>query len=170
MTEPTTPPHLIPHMVPHITGGGYKWMPPIEDSDGDKVQVYESSYGPSPHVWLAVNNADNADTVHLNLDQVEQLRDQLGWLAEQHYQKEGLPVKRTRKELKVEVRRLRAELTAERQKFAAVNDRCGKTIRAINEARDVLANWSRGTTSFTGQATITGGRDGNGGIPEETRP
>lgn len=59
-------------------------------------------------------------------------------------------MRRTRKELKAEIRDLHQdmanmseELAAERRKFAAVNDRCGKAIHAINEARNVLTIWPR---------------------------
>lgn len=57
-------------------------------------------------------------------------------------------MRRTRKELKAEIRLLRQErdelvvgLREEQQKFVAVNDRCGKAIVAINAARDTLSNW-----------------------------
>jgi len=49
--------------------------------------------------------------------------------------------RRTRKELKAEIRRLQVALKEEQQKFSVVNDRCGKTLQAINEARDVLNSW-----------------------------
>jgi len=49
--------------------------------------------------------------------------------------------RRKRKELKADIRELREALAEERQKFVLVNDRCGKTLQAINDARDILTRW-----------------------------
>ena len=49
--------------------------------------------------------------------------------------------RRTRKELKAEIRQLQADLAEVRLKFTLVNDRCGKTLKAINDARDILTRW-----------------------------
>lgn len=57
-------------------------------------------------------------------------------------------MRRTRKELKTLIRELRQivatlrdDLETEARRFELVNDRCGKTIAAINEARDILVHW-----------------------------
>lgn len=65
----------------------------IEDRYEGTVRVYESSNADGPHIWLAVNgsptiNKVGGNEVHLllSLDAAEELRSQLTYLIENHYQ------------------------------------------------------------------------------------
>ena len=75
---------------------GFKQMEPITCDYGTGIRVHESSAAEAPHIWLALNEDSTVLTkptpgqahAHLSLEAAEQLRDQLDWLIEHHYQVE----------------------------------------------------------------------------------
>jgi hypothetical protein len=83
-------------MRPSLTNRGFKHMPPFEVGYGGRLAVYESSTADAPHVWInAVMKKHPGDprsekisvSMHLQLDDVDMLIDQLLWLRDNHYQR-----------------------------------------------------------------------------------
>lgn len=81
MTEPA-PPHLIPYRA----GRFMTMMPPIEDAEGCGVQIGANAVpvNTTPDILLSVSTGDRDLGVWLSPDQVQQLREQLAWLADHH--------------------------------------------------------------------------------------
>lgn len=85
------------HMQATITSRGFVHMPPISCAYGGDVRVYESSAASAPHIWVLARqlsdmNDDRSEliesAVHLTLESAQQLRDQLNYLIDNHYQNE----------------------------------------------------------------------------------
>lgn len=78
-----------------VTDRGFQHMAPVPGTYGGEVKVYESSSAMAPHIWLNVwsyadvNNRTGREeaTVHLTLEDADLLRDRLGHLIENHYQR-----------------------------------------------------------------------------------
>lgn len=96
-----------PHLIPMPTQRGFRWMPALPSAyngDDATVQLFESSLAEGPHVALAlVRKSDGrpgqlpaADVmVPLAADRAWQLREQLDWLLEHHYQGDARPPSET---------------------------------------------------------------------------
>lgn len=74
---------------------GFTQMEPLVCDYGTGIRVYESSAAMAPHIWLALSqgqdpklsNLEKSEAhAHMPLETAEQLRDQLTWLIENHYQ------------------------------------------------------------------------------------
>lgn len=79
---------------PQTSDRGFKHFDAVPSTYGGGVTVYESSAASSPHIWLrAEENMKAQDssesTVHLTLESATELRDQLSYLIENHYQLNG---------------------------------------------------------------------------------
>lgn len=78
----------------HVTDRGFIQMEPITCTYGSTVGVFESSSAESPHIWLDIKVDPNVlhdqpagqGIAHLNFAQARELRDQLHWLIQNHYQ------------------------------------------------------------------------------------
>lgn len=79
------------------TDRGFKHLDPLVCDYGTQIRVYESSSAEAPHIWLALeqghdprksNLAKSEAHAHLPLETAEQLRDQLSWMIDNHYQVE----------------------------------------------------------------------------------
>lgn len=80
---------FLPHLIPHVTDRGFVHLPPIEGSyPGDNVRVYESSAATEAFIWVRAKQAGHVGeaAVHLGLAEAAQLRDQLAWMIDNHYQ------------------------------------------------------------------------------------
>jgi len=84
------------HLRPELTERGFKHMPALSVSYDGRIAVYESSAADSPHVWLnGVMKKHPGDprsekisvSMHIELDDVDRLIDQLKWLRDNHYQR-----------------------------------------------------------------------------------
>lgn len=72
---------------PTYSDRGFKHLDPITTGE-DEVRAYESSAASAPHIWVSVNE----ESIHLNLEQVDELIKQLEFLKYNHYQLEdGAP-------------------------------------------------------------------------------
>lgn len=84
-----------------VTDRGFKHLEPFTCNYGTTVKVYESSSAEAPHIWLRLQQGGlrtSGDTsvggalevseavAHLSLEEAKQLRDQLDWLMDNHYQ------------------------------------------------------------------------------------
>jgi hypothetical protein len=69
---------------------GFKYLAPITCTYGTEVRVYESSAAESPHLWVALKETRlegrGEAHAHLSFEQARELRDQLDWLLDNHYQ------------------------------------------------------------------------------------
>ncbi len=86
------------HIERTTTDRGFIQFDAVPDTYGGQVRVYESSAAFVPHVWIDIKSPAKlqevagppdgmtAGTVHLTLDQATQVRDQLTWLIQNHYQ------------------------------------------------------------------------------------
>lgn len=86
-----------PRGLPFTTSErGFKQMETITDQYLGSVIVYESSVATEPCLWVRIKENPTVLTqpkpgeaaAHLTLDQVRELRDQLNWLIDNHYQVE----------------------------------------------------------------------------------
>lgn len=68
-----------------VSSRGFMHMETVSGDYPDpwNVRVYESSAAEDPAIWLAMDAGNHA---HLTLKQAEQLRDQLEFLINNHYQ------------------------------------------------------------------------------------
>jgi len=76
---------LSKEVTPVMSSRGFAHMAAIEGNYPEpwSVRVYESSAAMEPFIWLAMSEGNHA---HLDLEKATQLRDQLTWLIENHYQ------------------------------------------------------------------------------------
>ena len=76
---------------PTTSDRGFRAFGPVTTAHGDTVQITESSAANGPHLWLNTINGSDGDnvTAHLTLAAAEQIRDQLTWFLENHYQVDG---------------------------------------------------------------------------------
>ncbi|MGE5827592.1 MAG: hypothetical protein ACM30G_04410 [Micromonosporaceae bacterium] len=88
------------HLSYTKTDRGFKHLPAIPGTHGERpagrVRVYESSAASDRYVWLSVeqpadrNHPENGQvveaTIHMRLEDAVKLAEQIGWLAEHHYQ------------------------------------------------------------------------------------
>lgn len=78
------------HLAPFVTERGFLHMPTIKGTyPADAVKVYESSAASEACVWVSVMSPRatlDGLTAHLTLEAAGQLRDQLTYLIENHYQ------------------------------------------------------------------------------------
>lgn len=84
------------HMRPELTNRGFKHMPALDVSYDGRLTVYESSAADGPYAWInAVMKKHPGDprsekvttTLHLHLDDVDRLIDQLTWLRDNHFKR-----------------------------------------------------------------------------------
>lgn len=89
-------------MKHELSSRGFKHMAFVTDSYGGRVKLYESSAADEPHIWIRVEQShlltppDPDDALvdaaaHLTFDAARELRDQLDWLIDNHYQVKGAP-------------------------------------------------------------------------------
>jgi hypothetical protein len=82
---------------PQVTYPGLRWFDAVHGSsrdpvhdverdDGNYIHVGESRAPFTPHIWVTAHHKDGAIPVHLTLEAAADLRDQLSWLIEHHYQ------------------------------------------------------------------------------------
>lgn len=78
-----------------ISDRGFKHPDPIPSAYGGTIKAYESSSAMHPHIWVLIEcpahlNEPDGPTVeavaHLRIEHAQQLRDQLTYLIENHYQ------------------------------------------------------------------------------------
>lgn len=75
------------HLAPFVTECGFLHMPSTEGSyPGSSVVVYESSAASGAFIWIRVKDNQRDASTHLALEAAGQLRDQLTYLIENHYQ------------------------------------------------------------------------------------
>jgi hypothetical protein len=96
--QPEAPNAKKPHLTAEVTSRGFFHLPDTADTYGGNVSVYESSAAIGPHLWLTVEErVDKSDpnsrlqdaTVHLSIEQAEQLIEQIQYLIRNHYQTQG---------------------------------------------------------------------------------
>jgi len=80
-------------MVIKTSSRGFKYLDDLKTDYGHTVRVYESSAAFRPCLWMKVNGEGNSCgdvetelSVHMTLNQAQNLRDQLTLLIENHYQ------------------------------------------------------------------------------------
>lgn len=68
-----------------VSDRGFKHMDAVEGDYPEpwSIRVYESSSANNPYIWIAMDEGTHG---HLSLKQAEQLRDQLEFLINNHYQ------------------------------------------------------------------------------------
>jgi hypothetical protein len=84
----------------HLTGErsdrGFLHMPALNDSYGaNAVRVFESSSAIGPHLWLRVRDGGDTPVAHLTAEQAWQLKEQIEYLLEHHYQGDARPKDQT---------------------------------------------------------------------------
>lgn len=83
-----------PHLTPEVTDRGFKHMPPLADSfESNAVRVLEASTATEPCIWLRLQDppVDGHAVAHLTAAAAWQLKEQIEWLLEHHYQGDARP-------------------------------------------------------------------------------
>jgi hypothetical protein len=83
------------HLAGERTDRGFLWMPPLGDSfAANAVRVSEASTATGPHIWLRIDGGDETSptpVAHLTAEQAWQLKEQIEYLLEHHYQGDARP-------------------------------------------------------------------------------
>lgn len=78
------------HLAAERSDRGFLSMPPLADAFGpDALRILEASTADAPHIWLRVERPpepDQSAVVMLTAEQAWQLKEQIEWLLEHHYQ------------------------------------------------------------------------------------
>jgi hypothetical protein len=89
MSDPT-------HLAATRSDRGFLSMPPLADAFGpDALRILEASTADAAHIWLRVERPpepDQSAVVMLTAEQAWQLKEQIEWLLEHHYQGDARPV------------------------------------------------------------------------------
>lgn len=82
------PRDLPKHMIPHVSDRGLLFMPSVSGTyPSDQIGLSESSSASDAAIWLrSSQSGTRATSIHLTLEAAGQLRDQLTYLIENHYQ------------------------------------------------------------------------------------
>ena len=83
------------HLVHKLSPRGFKHMPRLDGTYGERVTAYESSAADGPHVWINVytkkdpgmaHSAAIQAAAHMTVDEAWKLAEQLMYLVNEHYQ------------------------------------------------------------------------------------
>jgi hypothetical protein len=92
MSESPVPEDTPDHLTPTVTDRGFRWLPSLPDTHGkNSARVLESSAATEPCIWLRLNWDGEDAVVHLNAERAWQLKEQIEWLLEHHYQGDARP-------------------------------------------------------------------------------